>query len=463
MSHRANRSMPTRRRLRAGAAALVLVTTTAVLGACGDDTASDEASPRQSGSAVVDGGLEWGVKESFRAYVTGGAGQGRIVPTGGASVNAGVVRFPVAPGSRYDADGATSTVAFTGSVQFQGHKAPDSDDYLLDITLSNVRLRRTGATGVLVADVAARTFAGMDATKPTAVVTTPNAELVTVSGGTQRAAGTTVSWENAATALTKVGSTAWSNLYTTGTAFDPLSYTLTLDTPVGSAGQSPTSTPATTASSTSTAAAPSTTAAAATSGSLVWQFSTYSWTFPGLSQARAATAPATLDPATGWVFPATAVNYDRSSTATTAAFGGSITLGNNAMGGFRIAIANPTIDIAAAGAATVTADVSYCTGDAGSQPCPSGLTAPKRVVVVVTFTRPVVTERDGAVTFTATPDYPAQPAPNEARGQFPQSFLDVFAGAEPALAGFFMGTGSGLDAQKAPAPLTVTFTVPASR
>jgi hypothetical protein len=74
-------------------------------------------------SKVTGGSLDWGVKASFRTYVTGPIAHGDITVSGGASVNGdGAIRFP-ATGGTYDPSGAGTDVALSGTVRFSGHSS----------------------------------------------------------------------------------------------------------------------------------------------------------------------------------------------------------------------------------------------------------------------------------------------------------------------------------------------------
>ncbi|MFE9907625.1 HtaA domain-containing protein [Streptomyces clavifer] len=106
--------------------------------------------PAAEQGAVVDGTLDWGVKKSFRTYITGPIANGKVVTTGGATASADSYRFPDATG-RFDARKQTLDAAFGGTVHFLGHK--DGDAYTLDLSLTGLEVRVKGSSGTLVADV----------------------------------------------------------------------------------------------------------------------------------------------------------------------------------------------------------------------------------------------------------------------------------------------------------------------
>ncbi|MBF6048295.1 hypothetical protein GO001_24290 [Streptomyces sp. NRRL B-1677] len=112
-------------------------------GAAGDTPGSGA---QQSDGTLRDGNLDWGLQKYFRDYITGGA-KGRIDVSDGAVKTGAGFRFPKGEG-KFDATTSTLDVAFKGQVHFTGHEG------LLDIKLSNLRVKVSGTTGTLFADVA---------------------------------------------------------------------------------------------------------------------------------------------------------------------------------------------------------------------------------------------------------------------------------------------------------------------
>ncbi|WP_329445612.1 HtaA domain-containing protein [Streptomyces sp. NBC_01426] len=163
-----------------GATALVLPATAAV----------SAPAPAAAGTAapwpIVKGTLDWGVKETFRTYVTTVA-KGEITVADGATKNAdGTFRFG-APTGQYTPSGAhIVTAAFKGSVTFK------STAHHFEITLSNPRFD-TGAkklvvdvkkNGTLTANVPFATvaFAGPQMEKLGTVLTAEAAEQLDYPG-----------------------------------------------------------------------------------------------------------------------------------------------------------------------------------------------------------------------------------------------------------------------------------------
>ena len=407
------RSGPRKRALSAAAAFVLLITGVAAL----TQTASAAA------QAVTTGGLDWGVRASFRSYIAGPIAHGTTTLGGGATQNGdGTFHFPADPAGSYDTAGGTSTAAFQGSVHFVGH------DGLLDIQISDIRVVRTATGGSVVADVVSVPFLGTTPPIPPST-TYDDVTLVSLTGGTYASGVTSASWTGAASTLTATGAPAFGGFYPAGDAFDPVSFALTLAT----GGTDPEPEPAV--------------------GSIGWRVSQQAWTASSLAPSRGADAPAVLG-TDAWSFPASDVTYDPATGATTLAGDGAVFMGNTSQGGYRIKLAEPTIAVAPGGAGTLTADVSYCASTAA---CAVGYSTPARVVVV-TFTLPAgsVTDTGTHVSWTVTPDYPLQNDPsNPTRRQFPQSFLDALPAS---LQGHFRDSGSATaDPLKPPAPLTVGF------
>ena len=188
-----------------------------------------------SGSlGIVGGHLDWGVKASFRSYVTGGIAQGSIATTDGATTNPdGTFRFPARPGlGEVAPDGQRFDADFGGAVRFTGHGGQ------LDLQLSDIRVDVDGGTGVLVADVESTPLAAgaLGATSIPEAFATPQAVevhddvvLATLAlSGTPGRVDTTVTWPAIAANLTEAGVPAFSDFYAAGDALDPLTVVLEL-------------------------------------------------------------------------------------------------------------------------------------------------------------------------------------------------------------------------------------------
>jgi len=169
--------------------------------------------------ALTAGSLSWGVKASFRSYVTGPIAHGAITTTGASSV-LGAYVFPQAAAAQL-ANGL-GTVAYSGSVRFTGH------DGILDLRLSDPQVRIDSATsGTLLLRV--------NGGAPVAF-----ASLALGSGTKTTDATGAVRYANVPASLTSAGSGAFSfegsTFYPAGTALDPVTFL------VGSANSAPSGT-----------------------------------------------------------------------------------------------------------------------------------------------------------------------------------------------------------------------------
>ncbi|WP_172386023.1 HtaA domain-containing protein [Streptomyces sp. MNP-20] len=95
---------------------------------------------------VVGGKMSWGMKESFRRYVSSG---GKITTAGGAKKKSHGFDFPYAK-AKWNASARTVDASFGGSVRFRysGHG--------IDMTFSDLRVKASGKKGTLYADVKAQ-------------------------------------------------------------------------------------------------------------------------------------------------------------------------------------------------------------------------------------------------------------------------------------------------------------------
>ena len=163
-----------------------------------------------SESCTVSGAtLDWGFKESFRAYIDGSIANGEWTVADGASY--ATPSFSWSDGTaEIDPSAHTTEVTFRGSIQFTGHEG------LLDTTIADpmVRIAADGTATVLL-DVSGPTMEGDQIDlADVAFVTGPADPESIAAEGEQRIA-------IPAPALTPDGSTAFPN-YEAGTAFDDL-------------------------------------------------------------------------------------------------------------------------------------------------------------------------------------------------------------------------------------------------
>jgi len=233
------------RTLASAGALLILASTIAPVGAQAQTAAA-------TGCTVTDGTLSWGVKESFRSYISGTIANGSWDTSNGASYETPQFQWGGATGT-FDPSSGTGSVSFDGQVHFTGH------DGLLDLSLAQPTVEFEGATAALLLDARSTDMEGevaVDAAQEWV-------GDVTLPGGLQLADGALVVTD-AATTLTNAGVTAFAGFYEAGDELDALSLSLSLaDCADPEAANAPEEAPAETAAPAAAPAAESAAPAAA--------------------------------------------------------------------------------------------------------------------------------------------------------------------------------------------------------
>ncbi len=179
---------------------------------------------------VTGGTISWGLKSSFRGYLTSPIAHGSVTPTAPATDNGTQTIFANASGSWSDDE---LSVSAAGSVNFTGH------DGELAVTLSNPRLAGSGSSAQLVVDAK-----DSDGVNHSALAIAD----VDLSGRVQSEAGT-VTISGAPATLTSAGEAVFSYgggaMYPAGTALDPVDASLTIGAPVTEPTPEPTTEPTT--------------------------------------------------------------------------------------------------------------------------------------------------------------------------------------------------------------------------
>jgi hypothetical protein len=205
--------MPPSRPARAFSVALLA----AVLGALLPATAA------QAAERTVQGGrLDWGIKSSFRTYVTGPVAQGgfRLV-SGAATVGSGF-RFHSAKGA-YDPATGSFEARFTGGVHFTGHRKPDGS-HEMDLRLSRPTVKVSGGRGTLHADIVSKARGTGKVTTGTQI---PFASL-NLSGIDMRGGRGPIALTGIPATLTAQGAANFAGFYPAGTPLDPVSLSVDL-------------------------------------------------------------------------------------------------------------------------------------------------------------------------------------------------------------------------------------------
>ncbi|MFE4259930.1 HtaA domain-containing protein [Streptomyces sp. NPDC056883] len=170
-------------------------------------TPADSPSPQAAGQ-FTDAAVDWGVRRTFREYVSGSIGQGKWELADGAQDGGALFRFPQGKGA-YDGAKGTLDAAFAGSVHFTGAH--------LDLKLAKITAKVENGKGVLSADVTT----GTD-TKPAVPLVEFDAKGLTTAGGLATLA-------EAPATLTEGGAQAFNSIYKAGTEMDPVSLAVALD------------------------------------------------------------------------------------------------------------------------------------------------------------------------------------------------------------------------------------------
>ncbi|AXK35551.1 hypothetical protein DVA86_25805 [Streptomyces armeniacus] len=195
----------------------------------GTGSGSDPADPADPATAesgeVVDGNLDWGVKESFRTYVTGPIGGGKVELSGGAQDNGDGYRFPGGNGD-LDSGAGSLDADFDGAVRFLAHKeSGQGQEYALDLKFSALRVETDGTEGSLVADVAAKDRKTGEVSEYDALTVAS----LTVPDGALTPDEDIVTLDKLPATLTADGAKAFGGFYEKGDALDPVTVSVALD------------------------------------------------------------------------------------------------------------------------------------------------------------------------------------------------------------------------------------------
>ncbi|MEU9847134.1 HtaA domain-containing protein [Streptomyces sp. NPDC047985] len=178
--------------------------------------------PATGTGAIADGTLDWGVKKSFRSYVTGPIAHGKVETTGGAAASGDGYRFPDATG-RFDATKQTLDAEFDGKVRFLGHE--ENGAYTLDLSLTGLEVQVSGGRGRLIADVSTK---DRETKKVSSYTGLTIADLKLPKGALAAKDGV-VTLSGVPVTLTADGTKAFGGMYGKGEQLDPLTVAVALD------------------------------------------------------------------------------------------------------------------------------------------------------------------------------------------------------------------------------------------
>ncbi|GHC66515.1 HtaA domain-containing protein [Streptomyces flavofungini] len=181
------------------------------------DEKADAKKDRAAGR-IEDAAVDWGVRRTFREYVSGSIAKGKWTLSSGAEDGGALFRFPQGKGS-YDEKKHTLGADFAGAVRFTGKHG-------LDIRLSEVAVGVKDGEGTLYADVESAGGAGGAGFKK------KKAPLVTFAGAglkELKPRDGLFAVTEAPAKLTADGSKAFGSMYKPGTAMDPVSLAVAVD------------------------------------------------------------------------------------------------------------------------------------------------------------------------------------------------------------------------------------------
>ena len=186
------------------------------------------ATTAAAGCTVTGGTLTWGFKESFRSYISGTIAKGSWEPIGGATYETPNFGWSGATGA-FDPATLAGDVHFPGGVHFTGHNG------LLDTTIANPTLRFAGdGSGVLLLDLTSLSMDDAMAGNTENVQTLTQVPMVSLdlaSAPLQKSADeVTVVGTAVPTAITAEGYAAFGS-YEAGSAFDPATFSFTVECP----------------------------------------------------------------------------------------------------------------------------------------------------------------------------------------------------------------------------------------
>lgn len=160
---------------------------------------------------IHDAAVDWGIRRTFREYVTGSVARGRWRLSDGARDGGALFRFPAGEGE-YDARRHTLTARFSGAVHFRGER--------LDLRLAAFSVRIEDGTGTLTAEV---TREGRTRHRQRLVTfRASDKELEPDDDGL-------IALDEVPAELTRQGAAAFDGMYAEGATMDPVSLAVALD------------------------------------------------------------------------------------------------------------------------------------------------------------------------------------------------------------------------------------------
>lgn len=175
------------------------------------DQTTDADTAEGSACQITNATLDWGVKESFRAYISGTIANGSWDTSEGATYDTPNFTWSDGTGS-YDPATDTGEITFEGTVQFTGH------DGVLDLTIANPTFEFEGdGQAALVMDTISHDMDGevaVDADQQWVGEVSLDDDISPEDGS--------VELSDLETTLTNSGAAAFGGFYEAGEALDPV-------------------------------------------------------------------------------------------------------------------------------------------------------------------------------------------------------------------------------------------------
>ncbi len=201
---------------------LLATATTGLLVASGLAIAPAVANAAPGDGEVANATLDWGVKTSFRNYITSPIAKGSVTNLG-ATTGSGPYSWTGGTGTA-NLDGTGVDVAFgeNDGVHFQGHA--EGEESILDLTFTQPQLKVTSpTTAELYLDVDGREF--VDTTTLGEFYSFDDVHFADVTLPAPTVSGSTYTWTNAAATMTADGLDAFGGFYNASTAgLDPITF-----------------------------------------------------------------------------------------------------------------------------------------------------------------------------------------------------------------------------------------------
>ncbi|MGV0396825.1 HtaA domain-containing protein [Corynebacterium suicordis] len=178
-------------------------------GAGGDDAAVCSGT---GAVGVTSSKAQWGVRESFRNYLTSSTAKGSW-QTGGVGENNGIFQFSGNSGA-VNPSQKSGSVLYPGTIHFTGHGGT------LDIKFSNMEIQFNGNSGQLLVNARSNTTEGQ--ARDFGRIALANLSFSSLETSATSASGT------ATPTLTAVGSEAFGSFYSAGEALDQLNFSAQL-------------------------------------------------------------------------------------------------------------------------------------------------------------------------------------------------------------------------------------------